>query len=45
MEEKDDISLDSLDSSVLIECYEEVESFLKKVEEEIKKTDIGNNDE
>lgn len=45
MEENNDISLDTLDNNILVECYEEVESFLKKVDEEIKKTDVGNDNE
>lgn len=44
-EKIEDISLDSLSNENLIESYKEVESFLKNVEEEIKKTDVGDNDE
>lgn len=42
---KEDVSLDTLTDERIIECYQEVESFLKIVEEEIKKTDVGDSDE
>ena len=47
VKEEDDekVSLDSLTDERLLECYQEVDSFLKLVEEEIKKTDVGDSDE
>lgn len=35
------ISYDTLDDQDIIESYYEVDGFLKLVEEEIKKTDVG----
>ncbi len=43
--EEDEPSLESLTDERLIECYNEVQSFLKIVEDEIKKTDVGDSDE
>lgn len=40
-----DISLDSLTDEKLIEDYNEAEAFLKLVEEEIKKTNTGDQNE
>lgn len=44
-EDDEKVSLDSLTDERLLECYQEVDSFLKLVEEEIKKTDVGDSDE
>ena len=41
----EEVSLDSLTDERILECYQEVESFLKIVEDEIKKTDVGDSDE
>ena len=41
----EEISLDSLTDEKMIESYNEVEAFLKLVEEEIKKTDTGDQNE
>ena len=38
-------SFDALSDETMIENYNEVEAFLKLVEEEIKKTDIGDQNE
>ena len=39
------LSLDTLSDETIIESYNEVEAFLKIVEDEIKKTDIGDQNE
>lgn len=39
------ISLDVLSDQEIIEQYQETEAFLKIVEEEIKKTDVGESGE
>ncbi len=41
----DELNLEELTNTELIESYQQAESFLKTVEDEIKKTDIGDNDE
>ena len=43
--EEDEPSLDSLTDERIIECYNEVQAFLKIVDDEIKKTDVGDSDE
>ena len=40
-----DISLESLTDENIIEAFQEVDSFIKIVEDEIKKTDVGTEDE
>ncbi len=42
---KEGVSLAILSDDDLIASYEEVDAFLKLVEEEIKKTDVGDNSE
>lgn len=39
--DEDFISLDALNDQEIIEQYQETDAFLKLVEEEIKKTDVG----
>jgi hypothetical protein len=41
----DELSFEALTNKKLIESYEEIAAFLKIVEEEIKKTDVGDSDE
>ncbi len=48
MEDKlnnEELSFESLSNKSLVESYEEVAAFLKIVEDEIKKTDVGDSDE
>ncbi|MBR1386202.1 MAG: hypothetical protein IJ568_05190 [Bacilli bacterium] len=45
MEKIDEVSLDSLSNESILEEFKEVDAFLKVVEEEIKRTDIGDSDE
>lgn len=45
MEKIDEVSLDSLTNENIIEEFKEVDGFLKVVEEEIKRTDVGEDDE
>ncbi len=45
MEKIDEVSLDSLSNESILEEFKEVDAFLKIVEEEIKRTDIGDEDE
>ncbi len=40
-----DISLESLTDENIIEAFQEVDSFIRIVEDEIKKTDVGTEDE
>lgn len=37
----EDIEINLVDNSKLIKMYQDVEAFLKFVDEEIKKTDVG----
>ena len=39
--DEDFISLDALNDQEIIEQYQETDAFLKLVEEEIKRTDVG----
>lgn len=41
----EEVSLDSLSDEKIIESYNEVEAFLKIVDEEIKRTDVGEQNE
>ncbi len=41
----DDVSIDSLSNQELLDYYHEIESFLKMVDEELKKTDVGDDSE
>ena len=43
--ENENLTFESLRTSDLIESYEEISSFLKIVDDEIKKTDVGDSDE
>ena len=43
--ENENLTFESLSTSDLIESYEEISSFLKIVDDEIKKTDVGDSDE
>ena len=42
---EEELNLEELTNSELIESYQQAEAFLKQVEDEIKKTDIGDSDE
>ena len=41
----DDVSIDSLNNQELLNYYHEIEGFLKMVDEELKKTDVGDDNE
>ena len=43
--DNDEFSFEALSNKSLVESYEEIAAFLKIVEEEIKKTDVGDSDE
>ena len=45
MDYDEEISLDSLSDETIIESYNEVEAFLKIVEDEIKNTNTGDQNE
>ena len=42
---EDDVSIEKLNNQELLSYYHEIESFLKMVDEELKKTDVGDNNE
>lgn len=42
---EDDISMEEMNNQELLDYYREIEAFLKMVDEEIKKTDVGDNNE
>ena len=42
---EEELNLEEIDNNQLIESYKQAESFLKLVDDEIKKTDIGDSDE
>ncbi len=41
----DDVSIDSLNNQELLNYYHEIEGFLKMIDEELKKTDVGDDSE
>lgn len=41
---EDLVSINVVDNTKLVSMYQEVETFLKFLEEEIKKTDVGDED-
>ena len=41
----DDVSIDSLNNQELLDYYHEIEGFLKMIDEELKKTDVGDDSE
>jgi hypothetical protein len=41
----DDVSIDSLNNQELLNYYQEIEGFLKMIDEELKKTDVGDDNE
>ena len=41
----EEIALESLSDEKILECYNEIEAFLKIVDDEIKKTNTGEQDE
>lgn len=42
---EEDVSIEKLNNQELLSYYHEIESFLKMVDEELKKTDVGDNNE
>ncbi len=42
---EEELNLEEVNNNDLIEAYKQAESFLKLVDDEIKKTNIGDNDE
>jgi hypothetical protein len=41
----EDVSIEKLNNQELLSYYHEVEAFLKMVDEELKKTDVGDDNE
>lgn len=42
---EDEMSIENLTNQELLSYYHEIESFLKMVDEELKKTDVGDDNE
>lgn len=42
---EEDISIEKLNNQELLNYYREIEAFLKLVDEELKKTDVGDDNE
>ena len=42
---EEDVSIENLSNQELIDYYREIESFLKMVDDELKKTDVGDDNE
>ena len=42
---EDDVSIENLNNQELLSYYHEIEGFLKMVDEELKKTDVGDDNE
>ena len=42
---EEDVSIDKLNNQELLSYYREIEAFLKMVDEELKKTDVGDDNE
>ena len=42
---EEDVSIEKLSNQELLSYYREIESFLKMVDEELKKTDVGDSNE
>ena len=41
----EDVSIEKLNNQELLSYYREIEAFLKMVDEELKKTDVGDDNE
>ena len=42
---EEDVSIEKLNNQELLSYYREIESFLKMVDDELKKTDVGDDNE
>ena len=42
---EEDVSIENLNNQELLNYYHEIEGFLKMVDEELKKTDVGDDSE
>ena len=42
---EEDVSIENLNNQELLNYYHEIEGFLKLVDEELKKTDVGDDNE
>ena len=42
---EEDVSIENLNNQELLNYYHEIEGFLKMVDEELKKTDVGDDNE
>jgi hypothetical protein len=42
---EEDVSIEKLNNQELLNYYHEIENFLKMVDEELKKTDVGDDNE
>lgn len=42
---EEDVSIENLNNQELLSYYHEIESFLKMVDDELKKTDVGDDNE